>query len=117
MIIANQDSNLKTLKNFTLVSCTSLLLITACVDDQKAGVQSVQKVQVVEAKMDNVQIKKDFVGQVYGITDIPIRARLDGFLEGIHFEEGKPVEKGQLLYTIDPEQIQNSTKCLVVAGK
>jgi membrane fusion protein (multidrug efflux system) len=28
---------------------------------------------------------------------------VEGFLEGIHFEEGMPVQKGQHLYTIDPQ--------------
>ncbi len=42
-------------------------------------------------------------GQTYGLADIAIRARVEGFLEGIHFEEGRTVKKGQLLYTIDPQ--------------
>lgn len=63
-------------------------------------------VQVVEVSTDTVQIEKDFVGQVFGYRDIPIRARVEGFLEGIHFEEGRAVKKGQLLYTIDPEPLE-----------
>jgi len=43
------------------------------------------------------------VGQVFGVQDIPIRARVEGFLEGIHFKEGSTVEKDQLLYTIDSQ--------------
>jgi membrane fusion protein (multidrug efflux system) len=63
-------------------------------------------VQVVAVQIDTVQIDKDFVGQVFGYRDIPIRARVEGFLEGIHFEEGRAVKKGQLLYTIDPEPLE-----------
>jgi membrane fusion protein (multidrug efflux system) len=37
------------------------------------------------------------------LKDIPIRARVQGFLEGVYFDEGRPVKRGQLLYTIDPE--------------
>ncbi len=48
-------------------------------------------------------IYKEFVGQMYGLKDIPIRARVQGFLEGIFFDEGRAVKKGQLLYTIDPQ--------------
>lgn len=44
----------------------------------------------------------EFVGQTYGLFDIAIRARVEGFLEGIHFLEGSEVSKGQLLYSIDP---------------
>ena len=41
-----------------------------------------------------------------GTQDIPIRARVDGFLETIHFIEGQDVAEGQLLYTIDPRPFQ-----------
>ena len=46
------------------------------------------------------------MGQVYGLKDIPIRARVEGYLRGIHFEEGLPVKRGQLLYTIDSQPFE-----------
>ncbi len=60
-------------------------------------------ITVVKALKKDVPIYHEFVGQVYGSSDIPIRARVSGFLEGIHFPEGTTVRKGQLLYSIDPE--------------
>ncbi|WP_430815592.1 efflux RND transporter periplasmic adaptor subunit [Carboxylicivirga sp. RSCT41] len=60
------------------------------------------KLPVYTAKSEQVAIAKDFIGQTYGLFDISIRARVDGYLEGIHFEEGGTVKKGQLLYSIDP---------------
>jgi membrane fusion protein (multidrug efflux system) len=65
-----------------------------------------QKIPVVTVLQKDVPIYKEFVGQVYGQVDIPIRARVSGFLEGIHFQEGRRVKKGQLLYTIDPQPYQ-----------
>ncbi len=64
------------------------------------------KVKVVEVMQTNVPIPVDFVGQTYGYKDIPIRARVDGFLTGMHFQEGSLIKKGQLLYTIDPDQLK-----------
>jgi len=61
------------------------------------------ELQVYEIKTESVPLYEEFVGQVYGEKDIPIRARVEGFLQGIHFEEGQRVENGQLLYSIDPE--------------
>ncbi len=49
---------------------------------------------------------QEFVGQILGMFDIPIRPRVEGFLEGIHFREGSMVQKGQLLYTIDPQPLE-----------
>ena len=59
-------------------------------------------IKVVEAIQQDADITLELVGQTRGSTDIPIRARVQGFLESIEFSEGRPVEKGQLLYTIDP---------------
>ena len=46
------------------------------------------------------------VGQTRGSSDIPIRARVEGVVTGMHFVEGRTVEKDQLLYTIDPEPFE-----------
>ncbi|MBW2313601.1 MAG: efflux RND transporter periplasmic adaptor subunit [Deltaproteobacteria bacterium] len=48
----------------------------------------------------------EMVGETRGSIDIPIRARVDGFLDGMHFKEGRTVEKGQLLYSIDPRPFE-----------
>lgn len=67
-----------------------------------------QEIPVVKVKQEDVPIMQDFVGQTYGYSDIDIRARVDGFLEGIYFDEGSRVKKGKLLYAIDAEPFQAS---------
>jgi membrane fusion protein (multidrug efflux system) len=47
------------------------------------------------------------VGETRGSADIPIRARVSGVLESRSFVEGRRVEKGALLYTIDPVPFQS----------
>ncbi|MEL7449857.1 MAG: efflux RND transporter periplasmic adaptor subunit [Pseudomonadota bacterium] len=64
------------------------------------------EVTVYEATPDTIPIYIENVGQTFGSVDIPIRARVDGVLEEIHFLEGRPVKKGQLLYVIDPQPFQ-----------
>lgn len=70
---------------------------------QKAPPPEIQIMQVIKK---DVPLQRDFVGQVYGLKDIPIRARVEGYLRGIHFEEGLPVKQGQLLYTIDSQPFE-----------
>ena len=70
--------------------------------EQKKGEAPPPEISVIEVIQKDVPIYSEFVGQVYGEKDIPIRARVEGFLEGIHFKEGLKVTKGQLLYSIDP---------------
>ncbi len=78
-------------------------LLFSCKDKQQAAQMGPVPIPVFEAAQKDVPIYNEFVGQIYGLQDIPIRARVDGFLEKISFEEGSRVQKGQLLYSIDPD--------------
>ena len=60
-------------------------------------------VQVVDAVRRDVPLMIEMVGSTLGTQDVPIRARVEGFLETMNFEEGRFVKKGDLLYTIDPQ--------------
>jgi membrane fusion protein (multidrug efflux system) len=64
------------------------------------------EVGVVTAVQKDVPIFREWVGQTYGAQDVEIRARTAGWLQGVHFTEGQAVTKGQLLYTIDPSELQ-----------
>ncbi len=66
------------------------------------------EVKVVEIESRDVSLEKDFVAQIYGKVDIPIRARAEGYLEGIHFDEGRMVSRGKLLYTVDSDPFQEA---------
>jgi membrane fusion protein (multidrug efflux system) len=64
------------------------------------------EVTVYETVAREVPIYQELVGQIYGFKDIGISARVEGYLEGIHFEEGFPVKKGMLLYTLESQQFE-----------
>ncbi len=63
-------------------------------------------VVVFQTEAERVPIHQEFVGQIFGFKDIAIRARVEGYLEGIHFEEGSRVEKGDLLYTLESQPFE-----------
>lgn len=46
------------------------------------------------------------IGQTLGAQDVEIRARVAGFLESVHFTEGRPVRSNDLLYVIDDRPFQ-----------
>ena len=81
-----------------------LILITvfSCKEKEQKTALAPQ-IKVVEVFKQDVPIYNYFVGEVFGEEDVSINARVEGFLTGIHFIEGSKVEKGDLLYTIDPE--------------
>lgn len=63
-------------------------------------------VQVTEARRTDVPLSFEMVGSTLGNQDVPIRARVEGFLETVDFQGGTFVKKGDLLYTIDPQPFQ-----------
>lgn len=67
---------------------------------------AVLEIPFVTVAAKDVNIPLDIIGETIGSTDVTIRARVDGFLDGMHFKEGTFVDKGALLYTIDPQPLQ-----------
>ena len=92
---------IKFTKSISLV--VFLFIAIGCNKDKLAKQAPPPSINVVEVIQKDVPIFNYFVGQVYGQEDISINARVEGFLTGIYFEEGRRVEKGTLLYTIDAE--------------
>ena len=92
------------LKNIILLFSSSLILVSCGSDEQSK--LFVPDIPVYKITAEDVPIYQEFVGQVYGLKDISIRARVEGFLEGIYFDEGRGVKKGQLLYTIESQPFE-----------
>jgi len=89
-----------------LLLCTAWL-VTACgSSDDAAGSRPALPVGVITVERHDVPLTLDMVGTTMGIQDVPIRARVEGFLETLNFQEGRFVEKGDLLYTIDDQPFQ-----------
>lgn len=85
----------------------ALLLLFSCGEDKQAQ-QAVPEIPVYQVQAQKIPVYQEFVGQVYGLQDIAIRARVEGFLEGIHFQEGSRVEKGKLLYTLESQPFEEN---------
>ncbi len=88
---------------FPIVVLSSFLLsiLFAACSEQQAPVRPPQELPVVEVIQRDQPIQIEMVGQTIGSSDIPIHARVDGFLESMDFAEGRNVSAGDLLYTID----------------
>src|SRR5437868_8262682 len=48
------------------------------------------------------------IGAVEAFSTIQVRAQVGGELTAVHFQEGQEVKRGDLLFTIDPRQAQES---------
>lgn len=99
---AMRSAETKLLKSGILVG---LVLMGAC-KEKAAMVLPPVKVNVVKAIQNDVPLYEDFVAQTYGMSDVEIRSRVEGWVTAVKFKEGSAVKKGDLLYIIDDVQYQ-----------
>lgn len=86
-----------------LIACFAL---AACDSNNTAVAPPTMSVQVEKIALSNVPIVLNYIGITKSIADITIRARVEGFLKKKNYTEGKYVQRGDLLYVIDPRPFQ-----------
>jgi len=65
-------------------------------------------VKVAIVLQRDVPIYLEAVGQTRGNTETDIRARVEGYIEKVTYQEGTEVTKGQLLYILDPRPFEEA---------
>jgi membrane fusion protein (multidrug efflux system) len=63
-------------------------------------------VVVAPAIQKTVPIFAEYTARADARDTVELRARVEAFLEKVHFEEGRPVKKGQLLFTLDKRKYE-----------
>lgn len=61
-------------------------------------------VTVKEVNVDNAEIYGEYVGRIRASQFVEVRARVEGYLEKMFFEEGKRVKQNQPLFLINQSQ-------------
>ena len=86
-----------------LVSLSVLVALGAgaCGSKEKAPEAPQLEISVVDIGKRDVTISSEFVGRTNGAIDADVRARVEGVLQEVHFQDGTDVTEGQLLYSID----------------
>ena len=79
-------------------------VISGCTEKNEYVEPPAPEVTVSKPLVKNITEYLEFTGIAKAIEEIDIRARVEGFLESVHFEDGAYVKKGQLLFTIDPKE-------------
>ena len=64
------------------------------------------EVLVADVIQRDVPVYLELVGQTLGFQDVEIRARVEGYLTSMNFQEGSLVRKGDLLYEIDRKPLE-----------
>jgi membrane fusion protein (multidrug efflux system) len=61
------------------------------------------KVEAQPVIVDDVEIYGEYAGKIKAKQHVEVRARVEGYLEQMHFEEGRYIKKNDILFTIDPK--------------
>jgi RND family efflux transporter MFP subunit len=75
---------------------------------QGAPGQAPPLVTVAKPVVKDIIERTDFIGRFEAIDQVDIRARVTGYLDKVHFQDGTFVKAGDLLFTIDPRPYRNT---------
>ncbi len=95
------------LKHHPLSGTLVIAGLIAAIGCQKKMELPPPEVYIKAATQQDVPVVMELVGQTTGSLDVEIRARVEGYLEGIHYQEGQQIKKGDLLFTIEPNTFQS----------
>ena len=99
-----------TISNFSVVRRSVLLpivlaavLVGGCQKAPEVVPPAPPEVTVTTPVQQDVTVFQEFVGSTEAFKSVNIRARVQGFLDEMHFEPSAFVRKGQKLFVIEPE--------------
>jgi len=84
------------------IALVSLLGGCGASSDAPAGAPPPPLVKVAQPLYQEVRTWDDYPGRIEAVQSVDVRARVDGYLEKVNFRAGERVEKGELLFLIDP---------------
>jgi RND family efflux transporter MFP subunit len=74
----------------------------------KAAPPPPPQVTVARPVTKTVVEQDEYVGRFVAVDAVEVRARVSGYLEKIHFQDGQLIKKGDLLFTVDRRPFQNA---------
>ena len=86
-----------------MIACACCLC--GCKKPPETG-PGVVPVLAAEVIVRDQPVYEEAIAETSSSQDVEIRARVEGFLETVNFSEGRPVEAGAVLYTIDPKPFE-----------
>ena len=78
-----------------------LLLVTACSSSETKQIQDPENFPTTSPIMIDTTLSTDYVAEINAVQNVEIRARVKGYLDKIYIDEGKYVQQGQLLFSIN----------------
>ncbi len=89
-----------------LAPALALVIMAAGAASAQTPPQGPPPVTVAEPARREIVEWNEYTGQFAAIDTVEVRSRVSGYLESVHFDDGRIVRKGDLLFVIDPRPFQ-----------
>jgi RND family efflux transporter MFP subunit len=83
-------------------------VLAACGQQEAPPTPPPPAVTVAKPQQQEVTDFDEYVGRVLAVESVEVRARVSGYLDKVHFQDGEMVKEGQPLFSIDPRPFQNA---------
>jgi len=91
---------------YTIIGVVVIIGIYLFLTREKKTEPEAPIVSVAPAQQQDVEIYGEYVGRIRAQQFVEVRARVEGFLEQMQFEEGTQVKRNQVLFIINQDQYQ-----------
>ena len=91
---------------YTIIGVVVIIGIYLFLTREKKTEPEAPIVSVAPAQQQDVEIYGEYVGRIRAQQFVEVRARVEGFLEQMLFEEGTQVKRNQVLFIINQDQYQ-----------
>ena len=81
----------------------AVVVVSACGQGNQYVPPPLPKVTVAKPAKKSITRYLDATGNTAAINSADLVARVSGFIDKVNYEDGAPVKKGDLLFTIEPE--------------
>lgn len=92
-------------KTFIRLGVYGCLFISACTSD-KINNENQNKFPVTNPIVIDTVYTNDYVADIQSLQHVELRARIKGYIEKIHVDEGQSVKEGQLLFSISRQEYE-----------
>lgn len=95
------------MKKVLLIGIYAILVLVAC-GKKKAAKDKEEKYQVINPIIADTTINQEYVADIQAMENVELRARVKGFLDKIHVDEGSYVKEGQVLFSLSNREYQEA---------
>lgn len=105
------------MKNFSIVSIVALLILASCGknEQQQMPPQGPAPFPVQTVAKQDAVVYQEYTANLEGQQNVEIRAKVNGFIQKIYVDEGQVVKKGQLLFKLETQTLNEDASAAKAA--